>query len=301
MTGTVIAAAIVGFLAPFVRALIWGVPAGFLSVASVVRSFVGSFLTVFVLGVVAFFALRAAALPPMQVEWGAGLLAGLIGLVLLLSSARRMREVRGLLVLCQRLGEEDVRQTAMQRLRRLLDRARQKNADRYTALALMAIGPLTQAGMWAEARSLLRELEGETLTEMQSVLRNQALATCELQFDELDAAQRAIDRIPRPTEDSLEVWLVAMEALLMALRGEAERALAHLGSRDVSDNPSLKASHRLVRAHILASRGDEQAALAELEALQQEAGRAGLERVIRPLGPASPLAERLIAAGDQSG
>ena len=60
MTGTVIAAAIVGFLAPFVRALIWGVPAGFLSVASVVRSFVGSFLTVFVLGVVAFFALRAA-------------------------------------------------------------------------------------------------------------------------------------------------------------------------------------------------------------------------------------------------
>jgi lipopolysaccharide biosynthesis regulator YciM len=133
------------------------------------------------------------------------------------------------------------------------------------------------------------------------VLRNQALATCELQFDDIDAARRAIDQIRRPTESSIEVWLVAMEALLMAVRGQSEKALAHLGGQDVADNPSLRASHRLVHAHILAERGDTEAALEELRSLQREAGRAGLRRVILPRGPASPLAEQVMNEMDQSG
>jgi lipopolysaccharide biosynthesis regulator YciM len=165
----------------------------------------------------------------------------------------------------------------------------------------MCTGPLTQAGLWNEARSRLRGLDDETLTEPQSVLRNQALATCELQFDEIDAAERAIARIARPADESIEVWLVALEALLLALRGEPERALARLGTQQADDNPSLRASHRLVRAHIMASREDEEAAIAELELLRQEAGRRGLERVIRPRGPASALAERLLQAHGQSG
>jgi len=64
----------------------------------------------------------------------------------------------------------------------------------------------------------------------------------------------------------------------------------------------LKASHRLVHAHIYAARGDEDAAIQELTALQHEAGRAGLQRVTRPRGPASPLAEQLLDEGSaQSG
>lgn len=301
MTWTLIAAAIVGVLSPIVRSYAWGAPVGFLSVATVVRSFVGSFLTVLVIGVIAYFALQATPMPPDRVGAGAGLLGGALGLVLLLSSATRMRDVRGLSILCQRLQEQDVRTTALQALGRLLDRVRRESPQRYVALVLMATGPLTQAGMWDEARSRLRGLDEAALTEAQSVLRNQALATCELQFDDIDAAERAIDRIPRPTEESIEVWLVAMEALLLALRGEPERALARLGIHDAEDNPSLRASHRLVRAHILASREDEEAALAELEMLRQEAGRAGLERVVLPRGPASPLAEQMLRGSDQSG
>ncbi|KPK14817.1 MAG: hypothetical protein AMJ62_11645 [Myxococcales bacterium SG8_38] len=301
MTWTVVAAVVLGALSPVVRGLVWGVPVGFLSVATVLRSFIGSALTVLVIGGVAFFALRAAALPPEWVDMGTGLLGGVLGLLLLLSSARRMRDVRGLSILCQRLQEEDVRPQAMRALDRLLDRVRRENPQRYIALVLMATGPLTQAGMWNEARSRLRGLDDEVLTGPQSVLRNQALATCELQFDDIDAAQRAIDRISRPTESSIEVWLVALEALLMALRGDSERALGHLGTQDTEDNPSLRASHRLVRAHILASRSDEEAAVAELEMLRREAGRAGLERVVRPRGPASPLAEQLLQSENQSG
>jgi hypothetical protein len=237
-----------------------------------------------------------------EIPSAAGVIAGLIGLVLLLSSVRRMRYVRGLSILCQRLQEADACDAALRSLERLFGRARRSDPQRHIALVLMATGPLTQAGLWGEARDALRELDDELLTEPQSVLRNQALATCELQFDDANAAQSAIDRIARPTESSIEVWLVAMEALIMAVRGETERALAHLGAEDTSDNPSLKASHRLVHAHIYAARGDEDAAMQELTALEREAGRAGLRRVTRPRGPASPLAEQLLDEGSaQSG
>jgi hypothetical protein len=301
MTLTLIAAALVGLAAPVIRGWLWGVPFSLLSIATVLRSFVGSALTVLVIGVAAFFALRATSVPQDQVDRVASLIGGGVGLLLLLSSARRFRHVRGLSVLCQRVQEEDARPTATAALDRLLERVRGEDEQRYIALVLMATGPLTQVGMWDEARERLRSLDDDALTEPQAVLRNQALATCELQFDDVDAAQRAIDRIQRPTEGSIEVWLVAMEALLMAVRGQSSKALAHLGAQDVDDNPSLRASHRLVHAHILADRGDEDAALEELRSLQREAGTAGLQRVRLPRGPASPLAERLLDEADQSG
>ena len=301
MTLTFIVAALVGLAAPVIRGWIWGVPFSLLSIAAVLRSFVGSALTVLLIGTASFFALRATSVPANQVNLLSGLLGGAVGLLLLLNSARRLRQVRGLSILCQRLQEEDARPTATAALGRLLDKVRAGDPQRYIALVLMATGPLTQAGMWGEARERLRSLDDAVLSEPQVVLRNQALATCELQFDDVDAAQRAIDRIRRPTESSIEVWLVAMEALLMAVRGEGERALAHLGGQDVEDNPSLRASHRLVHAHVLAERGETEAALDELRALQQEAGRAGLERVTLPSGPASPLAQQLLSEADQSG
>jgi hypothetical protein len=301
VTPTLIAAVLVGLGAPMIRGWMWGVPFSLLSIGTVLRSFVGSALTVLVVGVAAVFAMRATSMPRDQVGHAAGMIGGGVGLLLLLSSARRFRHVRGLAILCQRMQEEDARPTATVALDRLLQRVRRKDEQRHIALVLMATGPLTQVGMWGEARERLRGLDDDALTEPQAVLRNQALATCELQFDDVDAARSAIDRIQRPTEDSIEMWLVATEALLMAVRGQPERALAHLGAEEVDDNPSLRASHRLVRAHVLAGRGDEEAALEELRTLRQEAGTMGLERVRLPRGPASPLAERLLDQADQSG
>jgi len=301
MSWTLIAAMLIGLAAPVLRGWIWGVPFSLLSIATVLRSFIGSALTVLVIGVAALFALRATPMPQDQIGRVAALTGGTVGMLLLLSSAWRLRDVRGLSVLCQRLQEEDAQPTAAIALDRLLDRMRRKDAHRYVSLVLMATGPLTQADMWSEARERLRSLDDGALTEPQSVLRNQALATCDLQFDDVDAAQRAIDRIQRPTESSVEVWLVAMEALLMAVRGQSERALAHIGGQEVEDNPSLRASHRLVHAHILAGRGDMDGALEELRSLQREAGRAGLRRAKLPSGPASPLAEQLLDEAGQSG
>jgi hypothetical protein len=295
MTTTLIAALLVGMAAPVARGLAWGVPFGLLSVATVLRSFTGSFLAVLVIGTIALFALRPTSLPQNQVDLAAALVGAAVGLLLLGSSALRMRDVRGLSILCQRLQEEDAKPMAFAALTRLLHGVRRRNSQRHIALVLMATGPVTQAGMWSEARELLRSLSDDALSETQSMLRNQALATCDLQFDDVDAAQRAIERIPRPAPSSIEVWLVALEALVMVLRGEPERALAHLGTVHGGADPSLRASHRLVHAHILAGRNDREGAIEELRILRQEAGRAGLERVVRPRGPASPLAEQLLS------
>lgn len=301
MALTLIVAVLVGAAAPLIRGWFWGVPFSLLSIATALKSFLGSALTVLVFGVAALFALRATSMDQATINWAAGPIGGAIALFLLMISARRFRDVRGLSVLCQRLQEEDARGSAAAALERLLGRVRRRDEQRYIALVLMATGPLTQAGMWAEARAQLQSLDDVTLSEAQAVLRDQALATCELQFDDPQAAQRAIDRIARPTEQSIEVWLVAMEALLMAVRGESQEALAHLGAQSTDDNPSLRASHRLVHAHVLAERGQSEEALEELRSLKREAGRAGLERVILPRGPASPLAEQLLNEPDQSG
>lgn len=301
MALTLIVAVLLGVAAPLIRGWIWGVPFSLLSVATALKSFFGSALTVLLVGIAALFGLRATPMDQAEINWVAGPIGGAVALFLLLSSAQRLRNVRGLSILCQRLQEEDARPTAARALDRLLNRVRRRDEQRYIALVLMATGPLTQAGMWAEARARLQSLDGVALSEAQAVLRDQALATCELQFDDPEAAQRAIDRIQRPTEGSIEVWLVAMEALLMAVRGDSEKALAHLGTENYDDNPSLRASHRLVHAHILAERGQTENALQELRALRLEAGRAGLERVILPRGPASPLAEQLLKEADQSG
>jgi hypothetical protein len=269
-----------------------------LSIATVLRAFFGAFLTVLVLGSVALVVLRASSFG--DAELASGVFGGIVGLGLTWTSVRRMRDIRGLTVLCQRIAEDDAKEQALAALERLLDAIRKEDSQRYIALVLMATGPLTHAGMWETARDRLRSLGELPLTTAQSVLRNQALATCELQFDELDAAQRAIGEIERPTEPSIEVWLVAIEALVMAVRGDSERALSHLGAQDTSDNASLRASHRLVHAHIYAARGDIAAATTELERLHEEAGRAGLERVVRPRGPATELAEQMLAEAPEA-
>ncbi len=294
MTTTLIAALVVGLLAPFVRGLAWGVPFGLLSISTVLVSFVGSLLTVLLVGALASVALRAGGMSPERADWVAGAVGASVGLGLMLSSARRMRHVRGLSVLCQRLAETDAAPAALEALDRLLDRVQAKDPQRYVALVLMATGPLTQRSQWAFARDRLASLDEEGLSDSQSVLKNQALATCLLQFDDVEGAQAAIDRVDRPTEPSIEVWLQAMEALLLAVRGNPDAAEALLGAQDTSNNPSLDASHRLVRAHVRAARGDDDAALEELKALRQSAGRAGLERVLHPEGPASPLAAELL-------
>lgn len=294
MVTTLIAALVIGLLAPWVRGKVWGVPFSLFSIGTVLASFVGSVLTTLLVGALFSVALRMTALTRAQIDPISGAIAALVALALLWSSARKMREVRGLSVLCQRLGEEDVRPLALRSIDLLLDRVERRNPRRHASLILMATGPLTQSASWKEARDWLLRIREDVLDPRQAVLRDQALATCHLQFDDTTAAREAIERIPRPAEDEIEIWLVAMEALLLAVEGDGAGASAKLRGQDTDDNPSLEASHRLVRAHIFAAEGNDEQARGELEELKRAVGRSGLVRVLNPRGPATELARSLL-------
>ncbi|MGB5310504.1 MAG: hypothetical protein WBN38_00435, partial [Polyangiales bacterium] len=81
MVPTLVAAVLLGALAPFARSLAWGVPFGLLSIATVLRSFIGSVLTVLVIGTGVFFGLRATTMPPDDIPGLAAAIGGLTGLV----------------------------------------------------------------------------------------------------------------------------------------------------------------------------------------------------------------------------
>ena len=152
------------------RARAWRVPFGLLSIATVLRAFAGAFLTVLVLGSVALVILRMSSMSEADV--GAAVFGGVVGLGLTWTSVRRMRDIRGLAVLLQRIAEDDAKAQALPALERLLDEIRAENPQRYIALVLMATGPLTNTGMWDVARARLRDLHDLPLTTAQSVLCN---------------------------------------------------------------------------------------------------------------------------------
>lgn len=298
MITTAIAALVVGLLAPVVRAWLWGVPFGLLSVSTVLVAFVGSALTTLVIGLLTQVGLQFVPSTPAESDLIAGITAGAGGLLLLLLSARRMRYIRGLTILCGRLLEEDAREQTLSALDKLLGKLQRNAPARHAGFVLLAIGPLTQAGLWDVARQRLLDLDAAHLDDNQDAMRNQALATCELHFGNLEGAEKALCAISRPAAPKIEVWLNASDALLLALRGRGDDALALLADPG-DDNPSLVASHRIVRAHALVANGAEAEARAELIAVRDEAGQAGLERATRPEGPASPLARTLLDESSQ--
>lgn len=296
MTATLIAALLVAIAAPWLRRLYWGVPFSLLSIGTVVVSSAAAFLSVLLIGATANLVLRYTPLAREHLNLVSGLIAGIGGCVVVLASARKLRDVRGLSVLCQRLDEPEARAGSLAALHRVLDRIKRQGPDRYASFVLMATAALTKAELWDDARSRLQDAAGQALQPQQEALVNQALATCALHFDDLREAEGAIGRISRPSESPVEIWLVAIEALLAALRGRPDAALAMIEAQDTEANPSLRASHRIVRAHALAAKSDPTAAMQELRILKDEAGDLGLKRVLRPSGPASPLARELLGA-----
>lgn len=303
--------ALLALAAPFVQATFWGVPFGLLSIRMVVRSVLSTALTTFLAGMLAMGCLSLGPdLSAMQRGAVGATAGGLVGLGLLLLSVTRLRRYRGALLLAHRLRESDIRDTAWSALRALLNRAkpRDPNADHsgYAGLVLVIIAPLTQANMWDEAEALLQELPPERIDARQRGLRAQALATCRLQREDTEGAREAIDHVERPAQDpSVEAWLRATDALLLAVEGEADRALEVLeqhaeeedggdGSQAHADQATaralLQASERIVRAHAFASKNQPDRAREELEAVVQEVGEPGLERALSPPGPASDLA-----------
>jgi hypothetical protein len=111
-----------------------------------------------------------------------------------------------------------------------------------------------------------------------------------------EGARRAIARAPRPAIAPWEDALLALEALLDALDGDAGAA-AERASRALEVTPQglSRATWQMARAHALAKLGAVEDARDTLRALRTEGGDALLRRVVAHAGPASRLAETLLS------
>lgn len=297
-------------VAPFAQAFSWRVPFGQLSTAMVVRTFVGTFVTT---GLAGLLAIGCFAVVPVvearDVGFAAAVGGGSVGGLLLLLSVTRMRHVRGVVLLSHRCLEPDARAQALASLRRLLARARPADgepADEHARLVFLATAPLGRAGLWEEMEGLLVGVDPARLGEANAALHGQTLSSCRIHLGDVDGAQAAIDAVARPAPDPIEPWLVTTEALVAAVRGDAARALELVGEESDTTDAARRASERIVRAHAWAARAEHDRARRALELVRAEAGRAGLEQAALLGGPASDLADELLdaeesASGDDDG
>jgi hypothetical protein len=91
-------------------------------------------------------------------------------------------------------------------------------------------------------------------------------------------------------------WLEITRALLFAIEGSTEKAMRIVGTEDdTGDEDAFRAMHAIVRAHVHACLGDDDAAREDLVHARALAGVVALTRAIRPVGPATDLARALLA------
>jgi len=291
MLPTLAVALFLGAAAPLLRAWMMGVPLGLLSVGMVLRSFVSASITVLVFGAFTF----ALAAPERR------LLAALVALglatPLVLLSSMRWRRLRGALLLAYRLKDDIVREQSLRALTRLVERSRPKAtrpSTPHVQLLLMLAAPLTAFGLSAQLEHWLSQAPCHDLDPRTAALRAQTLATCRVEAGDVKGAAEALEAVPESGVDPLlEGWLVATRALLLAVSDEPEEALEMLGPDAEDLEATLLASRCIVRAHVLATRGDESGAESELREALESVGVSALDRAARPEGPASALAERL--------
>lgn len=292
-------AILVAVAAPLLLAVLWRVPFGALSVTMVVRAALrgATWSVILALALQIYFA-DLRALPRDEAGAYAASLGGLLAVAALAFAFARKRTARGALLLALRAREPASREASLAALRALLARVRPKgrgSEDRYAEVVLLIVAPLTQAGAWTEAERMLEAVTAASLGPRTRALHAQALATCRLERGDVRGARSALDAIDGPSgERDIDAWLETTAALVLAVDGEPERALATLGTAGDESNPLLLASRRIVRAHAEAALGREEQALAELERTREEVGPAALARALTPEGPASNLARRLL-------
>lgn len=147
-----------------------------------------------------------------------------------------------------------------------------------------------------DARRLLEGLPTEGLSAHERELRDLALLAAMVHTRDLAAARASLANVSRIAPGSLHALAARrIEALLLVHEGRVDDALG-LVADEVAD-PDGERSRRVVLAHVYAAKADERAVAAQLTWLEQHHGRAALERVVEPEGPASAAAWSRLEGG----
>jgi len=147
-----------------------------------------------------------------------------------------------------------------------------------------AIEPLILAGCWDEVAQLASLATGWNMRPAFLRWLAGVHALAELHRGDAEAAEEALSEV------ELEgPWLVAVDALRLAIAGEGEKALERLGDPPRRAGLAVMHQRRLAEVHALVSVGRREEARVLLRQMRSD-GDQELRSVLDPEGPASGLA-----------
>ena len=170
------------------------------------------------------------------------------------------------------------------------------NYDHRARWVLTIAANVARAGHPERALEWTTRIERGVLGRPLATMHAQHEAAFRLATGDRAGARRAIERASRPAIEPWEDALLALEALLDALEGDAEAAVARTTGPLAANPPRLsRAMWQMARAHAQARLGATDEARDTLRALRNDEGDALLRRTVAHEGPASRLAESLLA------
>lgn len=163
-------------------------------------------------------------------------------------------------------------------------------ADRFAdSLRIGVAVTLSNAGYAAEAHKVVRAMNEAHFDGHERELFLLTRLECEVHAAQLEAAEATLSSVPSLPEGSAHDRARAViEAALRVRQGRLDAARALLDSWE-GEGP-IERSRRVGLAHLYAASGESARLEATLDWLQREHPALGLERVVRPEGPASAAA-----------
>jgi hypothetical protein len=210
-----------------------------------------------------------------------------------------------------------------QRVRGLLERVRGPEADAALALlereveglrggrggekadydhrarwVLSIAASVSRAGHPQRALDWTMRVEHGVLGRPLAAIHAQHEAVFRIAIGDREGARRAIARASRPAIAPWEDALLALEALLDALEGNPEAVLSRTsGPLEAEGAITSRVVWQAARAHAQAKLGAIEEARSTLRTIRSESGDEVIHRVAMQNGPASRLAEALLAEG----
>lgn len=159
--------------------------------------------------------------------------------------------------------------------------------------ALAAVSVLNEARRFDEAKRVLDSVHAAGLDPLRRTVLEASRAMVLLYYGDRNGAWSALKEASTINKDPTFARILTMtDALLSALDGHGEEALARLAEITEPKEPAFRRAWLLAKSHALAATGDEAGARSTLVELRELADD-GLERAMLLKGPASKLAEEL--------
>lgn len=186
-----------------------------------------------------------------------------------------------------RLRDPDKRQQTLERLRaKVVNAAKTGDLVRLEDSLRAALEPLLVVGLWDEVSELAEYASVHHRTLFSRWLAG-VHALAELHRGDPEQAKKLLDGANVQGD-----WLIAVDALRLALAGDGDEALAKLGDGPKRPTFAIRHQRRLARVHALAAQGrrDDARAL-----LREMADDGVLEAALAPEGPATGMAAAMLA------